>query len=784
GGAGDIVGWTDISPQPLNVTQYTADWAVNFSALQTGGTNYVSVRTWKATGATATVTDAFFIRKDILVPGITDPAPGDDTVWRNANTGVYDVDFNDTPALNGSNLSKFQVRASTSSGGTGPFSPDWTDVLTLNATYYTTNWSLPTAVFTGLKEGQNYVSLRTYDGAGNTYSLTDAFFVRKDTTPPSITNNMGAGDTAWRRQNNGAYNVDFADTGGSQLARFEVKASTLPGGAGPFLFDFTTVVANINAASYTTDWALPGTLFNLLQGGTNYVSVRVFDAAGSTTAAVDAFKILKDTAAPVVSDSQSGDDAWRNAAGAAYNVSFADALSRLDTLQYAVWTGAGQTGTPVLSYTTIAGPNLGQPSYSTPWSVDFANLAAGTNYVSVRAWDTAGSTQTTVDVFYVKKDTSPPVVTDNQPGDELWRNADPGAAYNVDFQDPLSLLATVQYTVNSAAGLPSGTGDVIAWTNIVAPPLNQASHTADWALNFSLLHEGTNYVSVRAHDTLSQGTTVQDVFVVRKDTTPPTAQDNNSPNDTLTLSAPGTLYDVDFLDLGGAALDHAEYTVWTDPNFAGGQILPYTDIILSINATYYIEDWPVNFNALPNHATSYVSVRIYDNAGNAAVSTDVFKVIKEAQVPVISDNQSGDAVWRDQNDGTYDVDFQALSGQNLDKFQVRSSTKPGNAGPFTSDWTDVATAIGDTLYTTNWSLPSTVFEAMLNDATNYVSVRIYDLVPSSNTQADVFYVRKSTSGPTITDLQDGDTTYRSAAGTAYNVDFHDPGAGLQRADYT
>ena len=111
-----------------------------------------------------------------------------------------------------------------------------------------------------------------------------------------------------------------------------------------------------------------------------------------------------------------------------------------------------------------------------------------------------------------------------------------------------SLLVTAQYTVDSAAGLGSGEGDLVGWTDIGAPPLNAASYTTDWTLQFTLLNEGTNYVSVRAYDTLGQGTTVQDAFFVRKDTTPPTVVDNDLPDDSTTITTSGTQYDVDFLD--------------------------------------------------------------------------------------------------------------------------------------------------------------------------------------------------------------------------------------------
>ena len=127
------------------------------------------------------------------------------------------------------------------------------------------------------------------------------------------------------------------------------------------------------------------------------------------------------------------------------------------------------------------------------------------------------------------------------------------------------------------------------------------------------------------------------------------------------------------------------------------------------------------------------------------------------------------------------MDFQSQSGQNLDKFQVRASTSAAG-GPYNPDWTDLVTTIGAADYTANWQLPASVFSAMLAGR-NYVSVRIFDLVPSSGTFDNIFYVQKDTSAPAITDGQAGDAAWRAAAGTLYNVDFADSLSGLATAQY-
>jgi len=358
----------------------------------------------------------------------------------------------------------------------------------------------------------------------------------------------------------------------------------------------------------------------------------------------------------------------------------------------------------------------------------------------------SGSTETLVDAFYVKKDTSGPIITDNQAGDDTWRNAS-GTTYNIDFADAYALIDSFQIKITTG---PNQTGTLISdWQNVAAD-IDSTDYTTNWALpsgTWELLQETTNYVNVRSSDTIGNLTTTNDAFVVLKDTTNPTVTEQvTDDNDPVTSS--GKTYDVDFNDTGGSLLDYVQYTVWTQENRSGGEVLPWTDIALSINATYYDTDWEIDYNLIPNDATSYVSVRVYDSAANLLVDEDVFKVIKQGLAPSITDNQPGDDTWRDENDGIYDVDFQAQSGLPLDKFQVQVTTGTNGDRTTIVDWTDVVTGIDDNSYNTNWSVPSAVFNAMVQGV-NDISVRVYDTVPTTSTAVDIFYVKKDTGAPTV-----------------------------------
>jgi len=119
---------------------------------------------------------------------------------------------------------------------------------------------------------------------------------------------------------------------------------------------------------------------------------------------------------PTVTDNQTGDNTWRSSdPGAIYDVDFSDTGgSNLKNAQYAVWSKPGMaagTGTQLISWTNIA-TGINAAAYTANWGVAFASLSEGVNYVSVRAYDNAGNVSAVAtDVFYVKKNTTPPADT-------------------------------------------------------------------------------------------------------------------------------------------------------------------------------------------------------------------------------------------------------------------------------------------------------------------------------------------------------------------------------------
>ncbi len=191
----------------------------------------------------------------------------------------YVWDQNATHAFNGSESTWSNVNANCP-GGT---CTDAGTTLNKTATADGNNWYLHVRSFSG--DG-------TANGAGTDYG--PYFF---NGTSPTITDNQ-ADDTTPRRDAGTTYDVNFAKAAaGPQLDYAQYAVYAGPNKTGTLLKDWTNIFT-ADTDSYGTDWSVD---FTALQQGTNYVSVRVaaLDALSSETD--DAFTVLKDTVAPVIS---------------------------------------------------------------------------------------------------------------------------------------------------------------------------------------------------------------------------------------------------------------------------------------------------------------------------------------------------------------------------------------------------------------------------------------------------------------------------------------------------
>ncbi len=232
-----------------------------------------------------------------------------------------------------------------------------------------------------------------------------------DITPPTVLP-LQPGDNTWRGGASGLYRVHFTDFA-SKLDRFQARVATGSGFTGTVIADWTDIVTNINAETYTTDWELPAdTIFtHIPENVASYVSVRVYDNAGNVNVSTDVFYVLRDTTTPTITDNQTSPDGWQSTdPGPVFSVDFADALSGLARVYYSASSIAGSANGNRVAWTEIAS-FVSSASYTAPWGVNFALLADGaSNYVSVKALDVAGNQYTLPDVFRILKNTVGPAV--------------------------------------------------------------------------------------------------------------------------------------------------------------------------------------------------------------------------------------------------------------------------------------------------------------------------------------------------------------------------------------
>ena len=170
---------------------------------------------------------------------------------------------------------------------------------------------------------------------------------------------------------------------------------------------------------------------------------------------------------------------------------------------------------------------------------------------------------------------------------------------------------------------------------------------------------------------------------------------------------------------------------------------------------------------------------VYENLGSTRTIYGL-----DVSSPVITNRQTGDAVWRSSNSAVYNIDLADSGGSYLDKIRVKASSGPGGTGTAAFDWSDAVTGLGANSYTANWGLTSAQW-ALLGPGTSYISVRAYDTAGNYAELGDAFYIQKDTAAPVITDNQPGEFSWRQTdPGPVYMVDFADGVSGLAAVEYS
>jgi len=275
-----------------------------------------------------------------------------------------------------------------------------------------------------------------------------------DISSPTIDDQQGD-IPGWRSTNTFLCDVNFVDVGAAGLDRIEVRVSTQFGDTTSFVGAWTPSITAINQDSYSANWPLTQQVWEtMLDGASNYVSVRAYDRSGNYNEELDLFMVRKDSTPPAIAVGYAAPLAWlTDNPGPVTDLDFGDPLSGLARVQYSVSASKNFADGAVIPWTDIAGLTAGATWYRPVLAYNFNALANATsNYFSFRAVDVAGSTRTLTDAFGIAKNVSGPVVTISTPtalflstftrvaGDTAETNAHQVKGTEVSIRDLTSLL--------------------------------------------------------------------------------------------------------------------------------------------------------------------------------------------------------------------------------------------------------------------------------------------------------------------------------------------------------
>ncbi len=249
-----------------------------------------------------------------------------------------------------------------------------------------TSLASDTTVFTNsslsLSDGNTYyVSVKAEDGVGlfSTPTVSDGILI--DSIAPEIADNQSGDDTA-RSSNVALYDVDFSDSGGSTLDRFQVRACSTNSNCGD-IADWTDAANAIATNTYATDWALPAAVWTALPEGTSYVSTRAFDMAENSAESGPVFYVIKNTGTPTFGGISTIADTMQ---GGTLQLSWSEAVDSSPPITYNIY-----------SATTSAGQNFASPPFATT-SATSTYITSLTNdqvyYIVVRAENALGNEET------------------------------------------------------------------------------------------------------------------------------------------------------------------------------------------------------------------------------------------------------------------------------------------------------------------------------------------------------------------------------------------------------
>jgi hypothetical protein len=439
-------------------------------------------------------------------------------------------------------------------------------------------------------DGVKTVSYQCRDQAGNAAAaVTDS--ITLDGTAPTVTINTDYYGP-YRTDPGAVVNVDFADAGSLlNNVQYKINASGT----------WTDIDTGINAATYTTDWAVPWA--SLLEG-VNYIYVRAYDNAGNVYESPEFVEIEKDTTAPGMSIVTPWQDSITGV-----NVTLA-----VQTTEYANCKYNLETDTDYGSMTNF--DNSGE-GYATNIAL-LTGLTGGRHSVYVRCQDLAGNdVPSSVSVSWIV-DTSVPTISQPLVNGVInpFVNSNPTIS-NVIVVSPSSIITAAQYRIDAEGGAACTATDG-------AFDETTEQVTCSLAGAWGTLPEGEHTVYINASN--SNGPSGFAIATFHKDTKAPTflmldPQTGDTVIDTqrpeiffvIYENATGYGHDTTY----GSGINLTTITLMngsTNMNTLGFNPLD-TDICLALST--YVECMFTPNASLADSTLHNISITAYDRAGNS-----------------------------------------------------------------------------------------------------------------------------------------------------------------------
>jgi hypothetical protein len=198
-----------------------------------------------------------------------------------------------------------------------------------------------------------------------------------------------------------------------------------------------------------------------------------------------------------------------------------------------------------------SGYGINSLTYSDNWSVDSATFTAmneGLNYASIKVFDNASNNSLLSDVFYIRKDTTPPVdVSLNSPVDLSARKILSPVFDWTDSSDLISAISAYDIQISTHEDM-----NTILVSSVVA--------TSEYTAGLTL--QTTHYWRARAKDSAGNYSNYTSTFSVIIDTSAPQITDNQDGEFKWRDMDAGAIYDVDFAD-NFTGIDSIEYAAYS-----------------------------------------------------------------------------------------------------------------------------------------------------------------------------------------------------------------------------